>query len=168
MMQIRSLSSPEIPQLAALARHIFLDTFVPTNNPQDVMDYAEEFLTVEHFSRDLKNSDYFTYGCFVENEMVGYIQMLINRFEVHDGIEFELKRFYLLADYHGKGYAKKMMEHCVSVAKQKGYEQMWLGVWEKNYKALKFYEKMGFRPISSHNFVMGQETQTDLIYALKF
>lgn len=165
MLHIRKLSLFEAEPLAILARQIFLDTFLPVNNPVDVIDYADRFLNAQTFHKELGNPLYFTYGVFLESQLIGYIQMLINRQETYDGIELELKRFYLLKDHHGKGYADQMMAVCEAQARELNYKSFWLGVWEKNFKAQKFYQKKGFKKIASHPFVMGQETQTDFIFA---
>jgi len=39
---------------------------------------------------------------------------------------------------------------------------VWLGVWERNYRARAFYEKMGFEPFGFHYFQFGPERQRDL------
>lgn len=165
MLEIKKLSLPDATLLAPIAHKIFLDTFLPLNNPSDVIDYADRSLTADAFAREIENPKYFTYGVYWEHELVGYLQMLFNSQETYEGISFELKRFYLQSHYHGRGLAQEMMKFCENVARDQGQSAFWLGVWEKNFKALRFYEKCGFRKIASHPFVMGQETQTDFIYA---
>jgi diamine N-acetyltransferase len=165
MLHIRKLSLFEAESLATLAHQIFLDTFLPVNNAVDVMDYADRFLNPQIFEKELVDPLYFTFGVFLESQLIGYMQMLINRQETYEGIELELKRFYLLKDHHGKGFADQMMAVCEAQARELNYKSFWLGVWENNFKAQKFYQKHGFKKIASHPFVMGQETQIDFIFA---
>ncbi len=165
MLHIRKLSLAEAEPLAILARRIFLDTFLPVNNAADVIDYADRFLKPQIFQKELIDPLYFTFGVFLESQLIGYIQMLINRQETYDGIELELKRFYLLQSHHGKGYADQMMAVCEEQARELNYKSFWLGVWENNFKAQRFYQKKGFKKIASHPFVMGQETQIDFIFS---
>ncbi|MCU0393812.1 MAG: GNAT family N-acetyltransferase, partial [Thermoflexibacter sp.] len=80
---------------------------------------------------------------------------------IYEGTPLELKRFYLLKAYQGKGIARDMMEACYGIAKDLGYKKFWLGVWEHNHRAQAFYKKCGFRKVSSHPFDMGGEIQTD-------
>jgi ribosomal protein S18 acetylase RimI-like enzyme len=40
---------------------------------------------------------------------------------------------------------------------------MWLGVWEYNPRAQRFYEKNGFRIVGKHVFQLGTDPQTDLL-----
>jgi diamine N-acetyltransferase len=165
MLNIRPLQPFEAAELAPLAQHIFLDTFLPVNNPEDVISYAKDHLNASVLAQELRNPSVFTYGVFWNQELIGYMQMLINQNEIYEGIDLELKRFYLLPQHHGRGIAKSMMDVCEQQARDLGRKAFWLGVWEKNYKAQRFYEKCGFKKIASHPFVMGQETQTDFIFA---
>lgn len=163
MLKINSLTLNNANELALVARQSFLDTFLPMNKAKDVIDYADRFLNADCFALQLSNPAYFTFGVFMQDRLIGYTQMYLNREEVYEGVPLELKRFYLLKEFHGKGYAELMMNVCEKQARQLGYSKFWLGVWEKNFKALKFYQKQGFEKISSHDFVMGSETQTDFI-----
>lgn len=166
MISLRPIQTTDITVLTQIARQIFRDAFLPVNRPQAVEGYLENNLTEESFSLESENPLYFTYGVFCDQRMIGYIQLYLNREETYEGIELELKRFYLLAGFHGKEVAQQMMQFCFSIARELGHSKLWLGVWEKNLRAQKFYSKMGFHKITSHAFVMGDETQTDDIFAI--
>jgi diamine N-acetyltransferase len=165
MLQIRPLFPQDADILAPTAQKIFIDTFLPNNAEKDVLAYAQKFLTADVFRRELAEPTYFTFGCYLGEELVGYMQMLKNPNESHDGVDLELKRFYLLSAQHGRGYADEMMKVCEQKAQELGYKSFWLGVWELNLRAQKFYQKKGFKKVSSHQFVMGSETQTDFIFS---
>ena len=47
-----------------------------------------------------------------------------------------------------------------------GYRKAWLGVWENNFRAIKFYEKYGFKKIGQHNFLLGNDLQTDYLLVM--
>ena len=40
---------------------------------------------------------------------------------------------------------------------------VWLGVWEQNPRAIRFYEKNGFVPFDTHVFILGEDKQTDIL-----
>jgi diamine N-acetyltransferase len=165
MLQIRPFTPQDVPALTSLAKKVFVDTFLPSNRAEDVFGYADSALTEAAFARDLADPLYFTFGCYLESQLVGYIQMLINKNESYVGTDLELKRFYLLSDFHGRGLADEMMAFCGLKALELGYKSFWLGVWEKNFRAQKFYTRQGFKKVSSHEFVMGSESQTDFIFS---
>ncbi len=168
MFKIREITPQDAEILAPVAHKIFLETFLPTNTAKSVMDYANVHLTPTALAQDIARPQTWTLGVFVEEQIVGYMLMLVNEQETYQDISLELKRFYLLAEYHGRGWAQEMMATCEKKAKELGFSAMWLGVWENNFRAQKFYQKCGFEKIASHPFIMGDEAQTDFIMAKRF
>lgn len=65
----------------------------------------------------------------------------------------------------GKGIAKQLIDFAENYAKENNYEVIWLGVWEHNIRAKKFYEKNGFKDSGhTHPFPIGNTAQTDNWY----
>jgi ribosomal protein S18 acetylase RimI-like enzyme len=77
----------------------------------------------------------------------------------------ELVRFYVDRPWHGSGVARAMMSACDDEARRRGARTLWLGVWEHNPRAIRFYEKCGFVDVGSHKFVLGDDEQTDRLMA---
>ena len=75
----------------------------------------------------------------------------------------ELQRFYVDRAWHGRGIAQRVMAAARDAARQLGGRTFWLGVWERNPRAIAFYEKCGFRDVGSHAFRLGGDLQTDRI-----
>jgi ribosomal protein S18 acetylase RimI-like enzyme len=53
------------------------------------------------------------------------------------------------------------MQSCIAIAKQKAKEVVWLGVWEKNQRAIDFYLKFGFEKFGECDFLLGDDVQRD-------
>ena len=51
----------------------------------------------------------------------------------------------------------------MSVAQGRKASYVWLGVWEHNHRALRFYEKNGFTAFGTHIFQLGNDQQTDIL-----
>ena len=77
----------------------------------------------------------------------------------------ELQRLYVDSRWHGHGVANQLME--AAIAHAAGQDWLWLGVWEKNPRAIRFYEKWGFETFGTHEFLMGEDRQTDLVMRLR-
>jgi ribosomal protein S18 acetylase RimI-like enzyme len=75
----------------------------------------------------------------------------------------ELWRFYLDAKWHGRGLAQELMTRVLESATELGAETLWLGVWERNPRAIAFYTKVGYIDVGAHTFVVGNDAQTDRI-----
>ena len=79
----------------------------------------------------------------------------------------EIRRIYASQYYLGKGVGKELMQAAISEAQQRGCDCLWLGVWEKNQRAIHFYKKWGFREVGTHTFSLGDDLQNDLIMELE-
>ena len=83
--------------------------------------------------------------------------------EIRKWKALELKRIYVLDTFHGKGIAQKLMDFILKFALENKYEVVWLGVWEHNTRAQKFYAKYGFENSGfTHDFPIGNTPQTDV------
>ncbi len=65
----------------------------------------------------------------------------------------------LLPEYQHKGLGTKLMNTLCDHLKEKGVKGVMLTVWHKNYNAIKFYEKYGFKLLETK--------KTTLVYGLK-
>ncbi|MET0320433.1 MAG: GNAT family N-acetyltransferase, partial [Duganella sp.] len=77
----------------------------------------------------------------------------------------EILRFYVARGWHGQGIAQALMAACLEAVAQRGSDVVWLGVWERNARALAFYRKFGFEPVGEHTFMVGSDPQRDVIMA---
>ena len=60
-----------------------------------------------------------------------------------------------------KGVGPALMQACMDIAKELKKSVIWLGVWEKNSRAIAFYQKWGFEKFGEHIFPIGDDPQTD-------
>jgi GNAT superfamily N-acetyltransferase len=77
----------------------------------------------------------------------------------------EIQRLYVDAKWHGKGVAHALMDSLLDAAVAGGADAVWLGVWERNPRAISFYAKRGFSVVGEHVFVVGSDSQRDLVLA---
>ena len=83
--------------------------------------------------------------------------------DIRDADSLELERIYVSENAQGVGLGSYMMERALETAQRKGKKYIWLGVWEKNTKAVSFYRKHGFYEIGAHPFLLGDDVQTDIL-----
>ena len=96
-------------------------------------------------------------------EPLGYVRIREgerhSEFKNHTSIE--IARIYATKSSIGKGVGKALMQECIRIAKDMKRDIIWLGVWEKNDRAIEFYRKWGFEKFAEHDFVLGTDVQTD-------
>ena len=166
-LKIRRGNIEDAETLAPLAVKIFNDTFAanPLNKPEDMRSYITEFMSVEAFEKELTDKNSIFFIAETKGEMIGYAKLQEHSTEdcVSDKNPIELCRLYVAQEFHGEGVAGKLMDECFAEATRKNFQTMWLGVWEFNFRAQKFYEKLGFSKVGKHIFQLGSDAQTDFV-----
>lgn len=162
---LRKVVLADAPALYALSRQTFYDTFTGTCTEADMQQFLQENYNVAQVESELRNEADFYFFAEVDGLPVGYIRFMedYSNFDtMQQWKALELKRLYVLNAFHGKGVAQKLMDHFLHFAQQNQYEVAWLGVWEHNLKAQKFYAKYGFEFSGhTHDFPIGNTPQTD-------
>jgi ribosomal protein S18 acetylase RimI-like enzyme len=69
------------------------------------------------------------------------------------------------ADDQGRGASVILLEQCLAQARDWGCDVIWLAVWENNPRAMRFYEKNGFRVVGKTLFRLGGDIQHDFVMA---
>ena len=163
---IRPIGITEVEQLAAMARQTFYDTFADTCTEKDMQDFLDTHYNTARLSAELAMPGNHYYFATVDGVPAGYLQFM----EDYTGFPLmkqwkalELKRIYVVKEFHGKGVAQKLMECVLDHARANRYEAVWLGVWEHNKRAQQFYQKYGFKDSGDrHDFPIGSTPQTDM------
>jgi ribosomal protein S18 acetylase RimI-like enzyme len=166
---LRPAHLKDAPQIAALGSSVFSTSFGYSMPAADLQVYLESAYSTSSISRDLSNPSVTTVvACPASSQesVVGFTQLTRGTSEpCLEGCEkpVELQRLYVSPDFHGGGVGRMLVEEIEKVAREEGFVTLWLGVWEENFKAQKVYERMGFKKVGSHDFVMGSCVQTDWI-----
>ena len=164
-MRITSLTVSDVSILRGIARDTFIETFSEANKAEDMDRYLTENFSEEQLARELSNPDSFFYVAEVNGHVVGYLKLNIAhaQTEPQAADALEIERIYVLSSYHGHGVGQALYHHAMSVAEDRKASYVWLGVWEHNHRALRFYEKNGFTAFGTHIFQLGNDQQTDIL-----
>ena len=162
---IRAATTSDAAALSALAERTFRDTFSATNSAADMDAYCASAFGVDIQYRELQDPATLTLVAENRHGLVGYAQLIVNK--SHDVVAavrpVELKRLYVDNAFHGTGVSPALMLASNEHARALGADVMWLGVWEHNQRAIRFYEKHGFRTVGEHIFTVGTDRQRDLV-----
>lgn len=168
--KIRLATAADLGDLLHLARTSFLQAFTAGNKPENVQAYLNEAFTLDQFEIELTNSASTFFVAEHDGDLIGYtkVNQVPAQTDVHDPESLEISRLYVLEDFLGLGLGKRLLETAIDFAKQNQKKYLWLGVWEKNARAIRFYEKNGLRIFGSHPFPFGDEIQTDFLMRIDF
>ena len=164
---IRQATLEDAKPLTDLSYTTFWDAFAhhPKNAPDDLAYYMRQAFNVEQITAELQDPKAIFLIAEIEGEFAGYAKITIGAIEPGITAErpVELNRLYSQQKFLGQGVGQALMDACFERAKRHDHDVMWLGVWEYNPRAQRFYEKNGFKVVGSHTFVLGSDPQTDLL-----
>ena len=169
MIEVMTAVLEDIPEMRQVAITTYQDTFAQFNTPENMQAYFDQAYNLEVLSRELNEEHSTLLIAWEGNKQVGFARLRENE-EVTDLLgnnTVELQRLYVLTSAQGKSVGKLLMQHSLSYSQINKYEWIWLGVWEKNFKAQEFYKKLGFEKFSEHTFWMGSDPQVDWLLKKK-
>ena len=162
---IRRATIADAVKLSAISIQTFYDTFISTCTEEDMNAFLKEYFNIKQVQLELNNENDFYYLAELNGKVVGYCRWMedyTNFSVMKQWKSLELKRIYVLEEFHGKGVAQQLMNFVIQSAQTNQYQVVWLGVWEHNYRAQKFYEKYSFvHSGHTHDFPIGSTAQTD-------
>jgi ribosomal protein S18 acetylase RimI-like enzyme len=162
---IREATDSDSGLIAAFGARTFEDSFGSFNTQEDMEEYLSSHFSKEHIRSQLADRSSTFLLAFEDDQVVGYSMLYAGSHpdSVFGSNQVELVRIYVDGHRIGKGYGSKLMEACLQTANKSGHDMIWLGVWEKNVRAIAFYEKWGFKKVGMKEFVMGSDVQHDFI-----
>jgi diamine N-acetyltransferase len=163
---IRCAAVSDATTLAEFAARTFAETFAAENSPEDLDSHLRASYGVGQQTAEIEDRDVTTLLAFLGEELTGFAQ--VRRKPAPSCVIgerlVELHRFYLARLAQGKGLAAPLMHAACEAARELGGLHIWLGVWERNSRAIAFYAKSGFVKVGSHVFIVGNDSQTDFVF----
>jgi len=152
-------------ELLLLSRKTFYDAFEHLNNKDDFEAYTSVAFTYDKLLSEVENQHSQFYFALIDDEKVGYIKLNYSsaQTEFKDENAMEIERIYVLASQQGKKIGNQLLDFAINKAIDEKLQYIWLGVWEHNLAAQRFYERNGFKAFGSHKFLVGSDEQTDIL-----
>ena len=164
-MHLRLAVLADAPALRDLTESTFVDTYAAFNTPENLQLHVVQHFTLPQVEYELQQQSFVYAVVESENSLVAFAKLVLNH--AAKGLEnqqtVEIERFYVQRDFHGKKIAQQLMGFCCDYAQNQHFDCIWLGVWERNPRGIRFYEKMGFTLFGQHVFTLGNDPQTDLL-----
>jgi len=165
MIKIEKACFGDLESLQEISRNTFFETFAENNSESDMQQYLNVNFSLDKLGAELGNEDSQFYIAWDEASAIGYLKVNTGQAQtdLREDHSLEIERIYVLNSYHGKKVGQLLYEQAMEIASQLGKTSIWLGVWEKNPRAIRFYEKNGFVAFGTHLFKMGDDEQTDIM-----
>lgn len=163
MIEIRIATVADAELIADISRETFYDSFASYNTKEDMDIFMNEVFTKEALMKEAGTEGNIFLLAYDGNEAVGYVRMREGEKhkELNGKSSFEIARIYAVKKAIGRGVGRALMQKSFEIAAGLKKEVVWLGVWEKNERAIAFYTEWGFVKFGEHDFILGKDVQTD-------
>ena len=164
-MIIRAAARDDIPAIAHVASTSYIDAFGEYFlDKKNLDEETKERRSEKYFNEAIKHDTIMV--AVVDDHIVGYIQFgkVEMDFDGFTDSDIELRRLYILTDFHGQGAGNALMQAMLNHEKLTRVTSIYLEVWENNPKALKLYRKFGFedtgkrRPFFENGIQVGEDS----------
>ncbi|GAA3768037.1 GNAT family N-acetyltransferase [Flavobacterium ginsengiterrae] len=164
-LKINKAQISDAAKIQTIGRITFSETFSDVNSEENMVKYLEESFALEKLMAELSNPSSFFYLAEMEGKVIGYLKLNTGnaQTEKQENNALEIERIYVLKEFHGKKVAQTLYDQALKTALEINAQYIWLGVWEKNFRAVSFYTKNGFEQFDTHIFKLGDDEQTDLM-----
>lgn len=167
--EVVTVTLNHVEKLQKISRQTFSDTFSAVNTGENMKKYIDEQFSLEQLTKELNNKNAAFYFAMLDNNAIGYLKLNFGQAqtELKDDKAVEIERIYVLKNFHGKNVGQILYEKAMKIARQMNADYVWLGVWEENARAIRFYKKNGFVEFDKHIFILGDDQQTDIMMKLQ-
>ena len=157
-MQIRRATPADAEALSRVAERTFVEAFGHLYPAEDLAAFLRENYAVERQRVILETPGYAVWLLEHGGEAVGHAAAgpcgLPNP-GVRPG-DGELKRLYVLRDFQNGGWGGRLFQAVMDWLLADGPRTLWIGVWENNLGAQRFYARHGFEKVGEHTFPVGR------------
>jgi ribosomal protein S18 acetylase RimI-like enzyme len=162
---LEKISVSDVEWLQEISKQTFIETFAAVNTEANMTKYLEESLSIPTLTDELMTAGSEFYFAKIEDKIVGYLKLNFGNAQTESmgDNSIEIERIYVLNAFLGQGIGQFMLDQAIEIAHQKQLKFLWLGVWEENHRALNFYKKNGLVEFDKHNFILGNDVQTDVL-----
>lgn len=166
--RLRRATVADAPMLAELEARLFVQAFGAANDPDNLRMHLAQTFSAEKQRDEIGDPTRVVWiaedrdGC-----AIGYAMLRLGGDEpgIVGDQPAEVQRIYADPAWHGRGVGAALMGACIDHAVASACDVIWLGVWERNPRAIAFYEKMGFVKVGRHTFLVGRDVQHDFVMA---
>jgi len=163
--QIRVAGIQDAGLINEIARKTFMETYGEMNTPENMEAYLQSQFSDEKIKEEMESRHSRFFLAYLDEIPVAFTKVRDDRRakKLEHIKALEIQRIYVLQEYQGFSLGKAMLDMIKGLAHKEGYQTIWLQVWQKNSKAIRFYQKAGFMVFETASFLLGSSNQQDFL-----
>ena len=170
MIKIKIATKTDTEVLALLGRLTWAEShghYIEDKN--DVLKYLNENFSVSKTKQNLNNSKQYFYIIYADYLPVGYAKLVVNASNENIASQNngQLERIFILNDFIPLKIGKQLLTFVEEQAKKIQLDTMWLTVYIKNKRAIRFYKKNEFKNVGELNFIVNGKDYKNIVFSKK-
>ena len=165
----RDAVEADAADLSEIGRDTFVETFGALYAPADLKRYLDETYSVEKMLADIRDPEVEVRVAFGGKRMMAYCKIGPCKLPIDTGPgpALELHRVYVYEARQGVGVGRILLTWAIERARRRGAEDLYLGVWRENARAIAVYKSRGFETVGAYKFRVGDTLDDEDIMRLK-
>ncbi|MFZ5748133.1 MAG: GNAT family N-acetyltransferase [Pseudomonadota bacterium] len=166
MIALRPAVVGDGPELAAMAKRSFTDTFGHLYRARDLATFLDSAFGETGLPAELSDSAYAVRVATDAGAIIGFAKTGPVAFPGEWSADtVELHQLYVLGPWQGTGVAARLMDWVMESARASGYRRIVLSVFVDNHRAQRFYTRYGFAEIGRYEFRVGDHVDDDRLWS---
>ncbi len=144
--KIISASLNQIKELQNLNDEVFIDN---SRYDEDLkIDWAQsDEGGKKYFTELLKSSNSICLIAKDNDKNIGYLVACPKEIPYRLSKYIEIENMGVIPEYRCRGIGQKLIDECLKIAKERGFQKVYVNAYFKNIGAINFYKKNGFTEI---------------------
>ena len=170
MIKIKKATERSTEVLALLGRLTYIEShghFIEDKN--DLSVYVDKAFSVSKTKQELNDPNNLFYIIYVRDLPVGYAKLVLN--SEHKNVvsqnNCQLERIYILSDFIPLKIGQRILSFVEEKAKELQLDNIWLSVYIKNHRAIRFYKKNEFKEAGELNFLVNEKVYENIVFSKK-
>ena len=170
MVTIKKATKADTTLLSLLSRVTYTEShghFIANKN--DLLKYCDQAYSIKKTLEGLEDKNNLFHIAYVDDFPVGYSKIVLNK-SFEDKIEnssCRLERIYILSDFIPMKIGQPFLDYITEKVKEHNATSMWLSVYIKNLRGIRFYEKNKFKNIGEISFIVNGKEYDNIVFSKK-
>lgn len=170
MIKIQIAKEADTAILALLGRLTWAEShghYIDDKN--NLLKYLNKNFSVSKTKQDINKPKNLFYIIYVDDLPVGYAKLVINAINesVASQNNCQLERIFIQNEFISLKIGQQLLTYVEEKAKALQLDTMWLTVYIKNKRAIRFYERNEFKNVGELNFFVNGKEYENIVFSKK-
>ena len=129
------------------------------DSKEELQQYLDDTYNIDKLNASLVKENNIYFLAMLDEQPVGFAKLKkhsLNQ-QIDSFAQTELQKIYVLFEHHGSGAGDALLEGCINLARELHSDQLWLDTHISNARAIRFYERHGFKKHDKYFFTIGTQ-----------